>query len=63
MQLVNNGAAKLVKDAEAKDQLVSTVIQLANNPMEQENMKGQIRKMALRKAADFVANQILESLS
>jgi len=63
MQLVNNGAAILVKDADAKEQLVNVVVQLANNPMEQENMKGQIRKMALRNAADFVANQILESLS
>lgn len=63
MQLVNNGAAKLVKDAEAKNQLVQTVIELSVNPMEQENMKGQIRKMALRNAADFVANQILASLS
>jgi UDP-N-acetylglucosamine--N-acetylmuramyl-(pentapeptide) pyrophosphoryl-undecaprenol N-acetylglucosamine transferase len=63
MQLVNNGAAILVKDADAKNQLVEKLIQLAANPMEQESMKGQIRKMALRNAADFVANQILESLS
>jgi len=63
MQLVNNGAAKLVKDAEAKNDLVKTVIELSVNPMEQETMKAQIRKMALRNAADFVANQILESLS
>jgi UDP-N-acetylglucosamine--N-acetylmuramyl-(pentapeptide) pyrophosphoryl-undecaprenol N-acetylglucosamine transferase len=63
MQLVNNGAALLVKDSDAKDQLVKTVIELSNKPMEQENMKGQIRKMALRNAADFVATQILESLS
>lgn len=63
MQLVNNGAAKLVKDAEAKNDLVKTVIALSVNPMEQETMKAQIRKMALRNAADFVANQILESLS
>jgi len=63
MQLVNNGAAILVKDADAKNQLVQTVIDLSANPMEQENMKGQIRKMALRNAADFVANQILASLS
>jgi len=63
MQLVNNGAAKLVKDAEAKNELVKTVIELSANPMEQETMKAQIRKMALRNAADFVANQILESLS
>ena len=63
MQLVNNGAAILVKDADAKNELVEKLIQLATNPMEQESMKGQIRKMALRNAADFVANQILESLS
>jgi len=63
MQLVNNGAAKLVKDADAKNQLVQTVIKLSADPMEQESMKAQIRKMALRNAADFVANQILESLS
>jgi UDP-N-acetylglucosamine--N-acetylmuramyl-(pentapeptide) pyrophosphoryl-undecaprenol N-acetylglucosamine transferase len=63
MQLVNNGAAFIVKDADAQTQLVQTVIELSANPMEQENRKGQIRKMALRNAADFVADQILESLT
>ncbi len=63
LQLVKNGAAKMIKDADAKNQLVNTVIELAANPMEQEQMKGQIRQLALRKAADFVAKEILQSLS
>jgi UDP-N-acetylglucosamine--N-acetylmuramyl-(pentapeptide) pyrophosphoryl-undecaprenol N-acetylglucosamine transferase len=63
MQLVNNGAALIVKDADAQTQLVQTVIELSANPMEQEHMKGQIRQLALRNAADFVADQILESLT
>lgn len=63
MQLVNNGAAKIIKDADAKDELVKTVIELAASPMEQEKMKAQIRQLALRKAADFVAKEILQSLS
>ncbi len=63
MQLVNRGAAKIIKDADAQSLLVKTILDLSANPMEQENMKGQIRKMALRNVDEFIANQILASLS
>jgi len=63
MQLVNHGAAIIIKDAAAKVQLVNTVIALSNNPAEQEQMKSQIKQLALRNAAAFVANKILETVS
>lgn len=63
MQLVNHGAAKIVKDVDAQSLLVKTILDLSANPMEQENMKAQIKKMALRNADEFIANQILASLS
>lgn len=63
MQLVNHSAAKIIKDADAQSLLVKTILDLSANPMEQENMKGQIKKMALRNADEFIANQILASLS
>lgn len=63
MQLVNNGAALLVKDENANAQLVNEVVALSKEVMKQEEMKAAIRKLALRNAADFVAKEILQSLS
>lgn len=63
MQLVNHGAAILIKDAAAKVQLVNAVIELSNDPEKQEHMKAQIKQLALRNAAAFVANKILETVS
>lgn len=63
MQLVNHGAAIIIKDAAAKVQLVNAVIALSNNPAEQEQMKSQIKKLALRNAAEFVATEILQTVS
>lgn len=63
MNLVNKQAALLVKDNEAKEKLVPTVIDLATNEKKQNVLKGNIKKLAVINADVTIANEILTTLA
>jgi len=63
MQLVNAGAALIVKDAEAAASLVSTVTGLALDPAAQEELMKQIRQFGRVDADQLIANEILKMIA
>jgi UDP-N-acetylglucosamine--N-acetylmuramyl-(pentapeptide) pyrophosphoryl-undecaprenol N-acetylglucosamine transferase len=60
--LVSRQAGILVKDSEAKEKLVSTVIQLAENEAQQQVLKENIAKLAVTDAAKTVAAEIVRMI-
>jgi len=58
-KLVSKGAGILVKDSEAKDILVKTVIDLVKNETKQEDMKRNIASTAITNADQIVAAEVL----
>lgn len=58
-RLTEKNAALLVKDAEVKDKLVSTAIELALNENEQQKLKNNISKLAIADADEVIADEIL----
>ncbi len=60
--LVEKKAALMVKDSEAKDKLVATTIGLVHDKALQQQLKENIGKLAVRDAADRIANEILEAI-
>lgn len=58
--LVNKHAAKMIKDADALQQLVPTVLELAGNEQLQQELKENIGKLAVRDADEKVAKGILK---
>jgi UDP-N-acetylglucosamine--N-acetylmuramyl-(pentapeptide) pyrophosphoryl-undecaprenol N-acetylglucosamine transferase len=58
--LVKKNAGLLVKDSEAKEILVATVIELAGNENNQQVLKNNIAKLAVKNADDVIANEILK---
>ena len=60
MALVNNNAAKLVKDSEAKETLVDTLIALVKNEQEQEQMSKNVAKLAFTASASIIADEVLK---
>ncbi len=59
MALVNNNAAILIKDSEAKDILIRRVIELLKEDAEQSKLRNNIGKIALKDSANVIANEIL----
>ena len=59
-RLTEKNAALLVKDAEVKDKLVSTAIELALNENEQQKLKNNISKLAIADADEVIADEILK---
>jgi UDP-N-acetylglucosamine--N-acetylmuramyl-(pentapeptide) pyrophosphoryl-undecaprenol N-acetylglucosamine transferase len=59
MNLVNNGAALMVKDAEAMEKMVPTALALLNNASQKEQLSANIRKMGKPDAARQIAEEIL----
>ena len=59
-QLVDKGAALLVKDREAKDKAVATVIELAKNEAMRNEMAASLEKLAVTDADEVVAKEILK---
>jgi UDP-N-acetylglucosamine--N-acetylmuramyl-(pentapeptide) pyrophosphoryl-undecaprenol N-acetylglucosamine transferase len=57
--LVEKKAALMIKDSEAKDKLVATTIGLVQDKTLQQQLKENIGKLAVRDAADRIANEIL----
>ncbi|UAY51643.1 undecaprenyldiphospho-muramoylpentapeptide beta-N-acetylglucosaminyltransferase [Ferruginibacter albus] len=62
MNLVNKHAALIIKDNEAKDKLVSTVIHLAKDEQQQKELKANISKLAITNADEIIANEILNTI-
>ena len=60
LALVQNNAAILVKDNEAKDQLVNTTLQLMQNEEQQQEMSENIKKMARPEAVLKIAEEVLK---
>ena len=59
MALVKNKAAIMVKDTDAKNDLIKNVIELNNNYQLQQELKNNISKMAMPNAAEQIAREIL----
>jgi UDP-N-acetylglucosamine--N-acetylmuramyl-(pentapeptide) pyrophosphoryl-undecaprenol N-acetylglucosamine transferase len=62
MNLVKKHAALMVKDNEAKEKLVATVIGLANNEELQQQLKQDIAPLAITNADEVIANEILNTI-
>jgi UDP-N-acetylglucosamine--N-acetylmuramyl-(pentapeptide) pyrophosphoryl-undecaprenol N-acetylglucosamine transferase len=60
LALVKRSAALLVKDAEAREKLVPRVLELLNNPSEQEQLSKNIAAMGIPDAADRIVEEIME---
>lgn len=63
MQLVNKGAALIVKDSEAKHTLVEKIIRLATDKNQQEKLKQAIQTLAIVNADRVIAQQIISAIS
>ncbi|HTM91227.1 MAG TPA: undecaprenyldiphospho-muramoylpentapeptide beta-N-acetylglucosaminyltransferase [Flavisolibacter sp.] len=62
MNLVEKHAALMVKDSEAINKLVPTIIELAKNEQEQNELKENIGKYAVVNADEYIAKEILKSI-
>lgn len=62
-QLVDQGAAILIRDADAGTKLIDQILALNADLRRCENLSQQISKMAIRDADHRVANAILESMN
>lgn len=62
ISLVNKHAALMVKDSEAKEKLVATVIDLAKDEALQQTLKQNILSFAISNADELIAKKILENI-
>jgi UDP-N-acetylglucosamine--N-acetylmuramyl-(pentapeptide) pyrophosphoryl-undecaprenol N-acetylglucosamine transferase len=62
MNLVNKHAALIIKDSEAKEKLVATIIDLAKNEALQQQLKQNIASLAISNADEVIANEILNTI-
>ncbi|MBP6432420.1 MAG: undecaprenyldiphospho-muramoylpentapeptide beta-N-acetylglucosaminyltransferase [Ferruginibacter sp.] len=60
--LVNKQAALMVKDDEAMDKLVDTIIELSKNEDKQQQLKINIAKLATTNADEIIAKEILNTI-
>lgn len=60
--LVNRNAALMVKDSEAQEKLVQTVVQLINNGPLQQQLKENISTLAISNADEVIAQNVIEAL-
>jgi UDP-N-acetylglucosamine--N-acetylmuramyl-(pentapeptide) pyrophosphoryl-undecaprenol N-acetylglucosamine transferase len=63
MALVSNGAALLVKDADAQNDLVNTALALVKDTVKRDSLSENIRKMAVRDSDEVIAREILKLVS
>lgn len=61
-RLVDKGAAWMIKDSEARDQLVSRVVELAKDEDRQEKLRENIGKLAVVDADSVIARSVLDFL-
>jgi len=57
--LVDQDAAILIKDNEAKEKLGEVVVDLMNDEEKKNNLSNNIAKLALRNSADIIADEVL----
>lgn len=62
MNLVNQGAAVIVKDTDAAKDLVNTVLQLAASDARQQQLAANIKKLGISDADERIAKEILQAL-
>ena len=62
LALVRNEAAVLIKDIEAKEQLVDTALELINNDAALKKMSDNILKMAEKDSASRIADEVLKMI-
>jgi len=60
--LVNKNAALMIKDSEALEKLVPTIISLSNNEQKQNELKNNIKKLATTNADEVIAKEILKHI-
>jgi len=60
MALVNHNAALLVKDAEAQDKLIPTLIDLVKDEQEQQKIANNVAKMAFNDSANIIADEVIK---
>ncbi|RYZ26534.1 MAG: undecaprenyldiphospho-muramoylpentapeptide beta-N-acetylglucosaminyltransferase [Chitinophagaceae bacterium] len=60
--LVQKNAALMVRDSEAKEKVVSSIIALANNDQQQAELKNNIATLAVTDADERVAEEILKTI-
>jgi UDP-N-acetylglucosamine--N-acetylmuramyl-(pentapeptide) pyrophosphoryl-undecaprenol N-acetylglucosamine transferase len=60
MALVKNNAAVLVKDANAKQELIPKALELLKNKEQLESLSAEIKKLAMPNAADIIADEVLK---
>lgn len=58
--LVNKKAAFMIEDSEAKEKLVTTIIDLAKDEQQQQILKDNIGKLAITNADEVIAEEILK---
>jgi UDP-N-acetylglucosamine--N-acetylmuramyl-(pentapeptide) pyrophosphoryl-undecaprenol N-acetylglucosamine transferase len=63
MALVNNGAALLVKDADAQNELITTTLALVKDAARRDSLSENIRKMAVRDSDEVIAREVLKMVS
>src|SRR6188474_1808679 len=60
MSLVNKNAALIVKDSEAKDKVVSMIIELAKDETKQSELRRHITELAIKDADERIAEEIFK---
>jgi len=61
-KLVDRNAALMIKDSEAAEKLVATIIELAKDEQKQFQLKQKISKLAITDAAEVVAREVLREV-
>jgi len=60
--LVNKNAAVMIKDSEAMDKLVPTIISLIKDEQKQNELKNNIERLAVTNADEIIAKEILNQI-
>lgn len=63
MALVNEGAAVLVKDAEASEKLIAKALELFNDDAQRTQLEVKISQLATPNSADLIAGEILKLIA
>jgi UDP-N-acetylglucosamine--N-acetylmuramyl-(pentapeptide) pyrophosphoryl-undecaprenol N-acetylglucosamine transferase len=60
--LADKKAGLMIRDSEAKDKLVDTVLTLVNNEAQQAELRQNIGKLAITNADEIIAKEILKAI-